>query len=50
MVLNRLGDRKGTNLSNVIRFNEAMKTITLGQANSDNIKQMMTITKETFCQ
>ncbi len=26
MVLNRLGDKKGTNLSNVVRFNEAMKT------------------------
>jgi hypothetical protein len=27
MVLNRLGDKKGTNLSNVVRFNEAMKTV-----------------------
>ncbi len=27
MVSNRLGDKKGTNLSNVVRFNEAMKTI-----------------------
>ena len=27
MVLNRLGDKKGTNLSNVVRFNEAMKTM-----------------------
>jgi hypothetical protein len=26
MVSNRLGDKKGTNLSNVVRFNEAMKT------------------------
>jgi hypothetical protein len=26
MVSNRLGDKKGTNLSNVIRFNEAIKT------------------------
>jgi hypothetical protein len=26
MVLNRLGDKKGTNLSYVVRFNEAMKT------------------------
>jgi hypothetical protein len=26
MVLNRLGDKKGTSLSNVVRFNEAMKT------------------------
>ncbi len=26
MVPNRLGDKKGTNLSNVFRFNEAMKT------------------------
>jgi hypothetical protein len=26
MVPNRLGDKKGTNLSNVVRFNEAMKT------------------------
>ncbi len=28
MVSNRLGDKKGTNLSNVVRFNEAMKTHT----------------------
>ncbi len=28
MVLNRLGDKKGTNLSNVVRFNEAIKTKT----------------------
>ena len=27
MVLNRLGDKKGTNLSNVVGFNEAMKTV-----------------------
>ncbi len=27
MVSNRLGDKKGTNLSNVVRFNEAMKTV-----------------------
>ncbi len=27
MVLNRLGDKKGTNLSNIVRFNEAMKTV-----------------------
>jgi hypothetical protein len=26
MVLNRLGDKRGTNLSNLVRFNEAMKT------------------------
>ncbi len=26
MVSNRIGDKKGTNLSNVIRFNEAIKT------------------------
>ncbi len=26
MVSNRLGDKKGTNLSNVVRFNDAMKT------------------------
>ncbi len=30
-VLNRLGDKKGTNLSNVVRFNEAMKTLILPQ-------------------
>ncbi len=29
MVSNRLGDKKGTNLSNVVRFNEAMKTIVI---------------------
>ena len=27
MVLNSLGDKKGTNLSNVVRFNEAIKTV-----------------------
>jgi hypothetical protein len=27
MVLNRLGDKRGTNLSNLVRFNEAMKTV-----------------------
>jgi hypothetical protein len=27
MVSNRLGDKKGTNLSNIVRFNEAMKTV-----------------------
>ena len=26
MVSNRLGDKKGTNLINIVRFNEAMKT------------------------
>ncbi len=26
MVLNRLGDKRGTNLSNLVRFYEAMKT------------------------
>ncbi len=26
MVSSRLGDKKGTNLSNLVRFNEAMKT------------------------
>ncbi len=31
MVSNRLGDKKGTNLSNVVRFNEAMKTLRLKQ-------------------
>jgi hypothetical protein len=30
MVSNRLGDKKGTNLSNVVRFNEAMKTQIMG--------------------
>ncbi len=29
MVSNRLGDKKGTNLSNIVRFNEAMKTRSL---------------------
>ena len=28
MVLNRLGDKRRTNLSNSVRFNEAMKTRT----------------------
>ncbi len=29
MVSSRLGDKRGTNLSNSVRFNEAMKTITM---------------------
>ncbi len=29
MVSNRLGDKKGTNLSVIGRFNEALKTLTL---------------------
>ena len=37
MVSNRLGDKKGTNLSNVVRFNEAMKTSTFDQLPKKNL-------------
>ena len=40
MVLNRLGDKKGTNLSNVVRFNEAMKTM-VNCSNCDCSKNLL---------
>jgi hypothetical protein len=38
MESNRLGDKKGTNLSNVVRFNEAMKTFLKIQKTWENIQ------------